>query len=486
MNKTDNMGKKVFISADHGLAIVYFLQSDVVSTLIDVGVEVVLLTDDVLKEKIEARFGREGLTVEGLRFKGARIYERTYRPSVQFWVGFLRRSGASKRINLGAVEPYLQQVAFEAGPRRRLLFPMAKMAVGLLQRSKIARRALVRYQRRFTPNIYSDLFDKYQPDMVIASTPGWRLDRYLLREAAARGIPTTTVIVGWDNSSSYNLSGADMDWATCWSQLQKDEMVHGSDWPEDKVFIGGIPSYDGYFRKEWQMSREAYFKLHNLDPERKLISYASSFITFSPNIQNIKALARVVTGGELAYPSQLLIRLHPNHFMDVPHFAAEREAVRKLAAEHPHIHVIEPVALGGELGHYSGEDMPEKASMMAHSDVMVTVYSTMAVEATVNGCPVISLCIDSPTGWPKEKFTLPLTHIADWPTHERFRKSGAGKVTLNEKELEEAINYYLQNPDADQDIRQAFITNECTYTDGTAGKRTGQILLDLLEKEAGG
>ncbi|MFN8427327.1 MAG: hypothetical protein U0X87_13860 [Anaerolineales bacterium] len=27
-------------------------------------------------------------------------------------------------------------------------------------------------------NIYSDLFDKYQPDMVIAVS-GWRMDRYI-------------------------------------------------------------------------------------------------------------------------------------------------------------------------------------------------------------------------------------------------------------------------------------------------------------------
>ena len=93
MNKTDHMGKRVFISADHGLAIVYFLQSDVASTLIEAGVEVVLLTDDVLKEKIEERFGRKGLTVEGLRFQAAQAYERKYKPSAQFWVGFLRRSG---------------------------------------------------------------------------------------------------------------------------------------------------------------------------------------------------------------------------------------------------------------------------------------------------------------------------------------------------------------------------------------------------------
>ena len=98
------------------------------------------------------------------------------------------------------------------------------------------------------------------------------MDRYLLRESAKRGIPNMTVIVGWDNSSSYNVSGADVQYATCWSQLQKDELVYGSDWNPANVNIGGIPSYDGYFRKQWLMPRDEYFKLHNLDPHRTLIS----------------------------------------------------------------------------------------------------------------------------------------------------------------------------------------------------------------------
>ncbi len=475
------MTKRVFISADHGLAIVYFLQSAVVPTLIESGVEVVLLTDETLRAKITERFGRPGLIIESLRFAEAREYENHHRPSAQWWTHFLRRAGASNRINLEAVDSFISQVYGEAGGRRKQLFPLMQGVVGILRRSRLARRALLRYQRRFTPDIYSDLLEKYQPKMVIASTPGWRLDRYLLREAAARGIPNTTVIVGWDNSSSYSLSGADMDWATCWSELQKEEMILGSDWQPEQVFVGGIPSYDGYFEKRWQMPRAEYFKLHNLDPERVLISYASSFITFSPNIQNIEALAHLVNEDLLARPSQLLIRLHPNHFMDVERFAQEREQVRALAAEHPHIHLVEPVALGGELGHYSGEDMPEKTSMMAYSDVFVTVYSTMVVEASAHDVPVIGLCIDSPVGWPG-KFTLPLSQIGNWPTHFRFRDSGAGRVALDADTLGQHLNYYLENPQADLDARRAFIQRECTYTDASAGKRTGQILLDLMAK----
>src|SRR5690554_1058454 len=95
-------GKRVFISADHGLAIVYFLQSDVLPALLDQGVQVVLLTDDGLKEQICQRFGRPGLTVEGLRFQQARKYFESHAHSVQHWLHFLRWMGGSRRINTTA------------------------------------------------------------------------------------------------------------------------------------------------------------------------------------------------------------------------------------------------------------------------------------------------------------------------------------------------------------------------------------------------
>ena len=46
--------KRIFISADHGLAMIYFLQTDVLPTLAGESIEVVLLTDDALIEKIRS------------------------------------------------------------------------------------------------------------------------------------------------------------------------------------------------------------------------------------------------------------------------------------------------------------------------------------------------------------------------------------------------------------------------------------------------
>jgi hypothetical protein len=351
--------KRVFITADHGLSVVYFLQSDVVPTLLNAGVEVVLLTDDDLVERISARFGKPGLMIEGLRIKHAEYFYRHEHHDTQWWLNFLRRAGGSRRINTEAMDAYIRQVQVEQrSPRRRMMYIPMRLMVEVLRRSSAARKALVQIQKRYTPGLYLDLFDRYKPDMLIANTPGWRIDRYIMREAAARGIPNAAAIVGWDNPSSYAIAGAPTQHATCWSEKQKEELVLGSDWQPEKVNISGIPTYDGYIRREWLIPREEYFKRHQLDPERKLIAYACSFETFSPNIQNIQALARMVAGSRLAAPSQLLIRLHPNHFMrDWPYIVAERERIFQLEKELPHVHVVAPQSLGGALGYYSGEDM---------------------------------------------------------------------------------------------------------------------------------
>lgn len=473
--------KTIFISADHGLAIIYFLQSDLVSTLLRNNIRVVLLTDDNLLKEIQERFGQPGLIVEGLRYKACAEYAKKHHSGLQYWANYIRRVGTSNRINTEAMDSHMRQVETEIEGRQRLMIPVTRTLVWLLRHSRRVRQALVRWQMRFDPNLYEDLFQKYQPDLVVSSTYGWRNDRYLLREAVRRGVKAGAVIVGWDNPSSYGIPAAPLDFVTCWSEVQKQELVDGSDWPAEKVNVGGIPSYDGYFRRVWDIPRDEYFKLHGLDPKRKLISYASSFISFAPNYRNVEALAKLVSSDALAEPSQLLIRLHPNHFWAEPLYAGEREKIRELAASLPHVHVVEPVALGGDLGYYSGEDMPEKTSMMVHSDVFTTVYSTMCVETAIQDRPIVSVCLDVPGGWNRPgKFSLPLSTIGNWPTHQRFREASAGRVATDEITLQQLLNQYLKDPALDSENRRKFIRDEVTFTDGSSGTRTAEYLLSLV------
>lgn len=477
------MKKRIFLIADHGLALIYFLQSDFSATLLKAGVEVVLITDDDALPAISKGYSQPNMTFEGIRAKACESYYISVFPAIQRWLYVLRWVGGSKRVNVKAIDGNYHLITTGISGRTRLMIPIINSLVWMMRRSRLVRKLIVAAQYCFTPGIYTDLFEKYQPDLVLASSPGWRMDRYLLREAAARGIPTASVVVGWDNPSSYRLKGAPVDKIICWSEIQKEELVLGADWKPEQVQICGIPSYDGYFRRSWLIPRDEYFRAHGLDPQRKLLSYACSFETFSPNFPNISAIAELVNSNALASPCQLLIRLHPNHFRPNTRFQGEADRVREYIKRMPHVHLVEPASLGGGLGHYSGEDVGEKASMMAYSDVFLTVYSTMVVETAIHDRPIISVCIDTPGGWNMPQFySLPLTAIGEWPTHLRFRESGAGRLALNQSEILQHINFYLRNPIADAENRRKFIQDECTYTDGNAGERTADRILTWLRE----
>ena len=473
--------KRVFIVADHGLAIFYFFQSDVISTLLRNDVEAVILTDEKSIEPIKERFNQPGLIFEGLRLKEVQKYINQTSPTAQWWLDFLRRAGAAGGTNLAVVKSYIRQVKSEAHARRKRLFPIMELIIKVLRRSRAARQALVSFQHRYTPDLYDDLFEKYKPDLLIASSPGFRLDRYILRAAAKHNVPTTAAIFSWDSTSSYGLPGAEVDRITCWSEIQKGELIGGADWKPEKVNVGGMPPYDGYVNKQWLLPREEYIKLHGLDPSRKLLTYASSFVNLSPNIQNIQALANLVNSDRLSAPSQLLIRLHPIHMSGF--YVEEADQIRQLAADNPHVHVVEPQQTG-DLGFYAFDDMPEKTSMMDVADIFLTVYSTMCVEASFQERPIISVCIDSDTGWPG-RYWLPMSEIGIWPTHSRFRASGAGRVATNETELREAINTYYADPQADLEEQMEFKERECTFVDGSAGQRTGEYFVSLLNGRDG-
>ncbi|MBT7781833.1 MAG: hypothetical protein HN741_02795, partial [Anaerolineae bacterium] len=147
------------------------------------------------------------------------------------------------------------------------------------------------------------------------------------------------------------------------------------------------------------------------------------------------------------------------------------------------VHVVRPVALGGSLGYYGGEDMDEKTSMMAYSDVFVTVYSTMVVEAAVHDRPIVAAVIDTPGGWNKPgKYSLALQKIGGWPTHLRFREANAGRVARTASELQDVVNAYLKDISLDRKAHETFIEQEITYTDASSGRRTAEFILKVLRE----
>jgi hypothetical protein len=54
-------------------------------------------------------------------------------------------------------------------------------------------------------------------------------------------------------------------------------------------------------------------------------------------------------------------------------------------------------------------------------------------------------------------------------------------VAASKEQARQWINFYLKDPTADGENRRKFIQEECTFTDGSAGRRTGEYLLSLIQ-----
>ena len=474
----------IFLVLDTGLARSYFLDTDLADTLVKNGLRLVILVPEVELPLLAKTYPRENVIFESMRDKQAAHYRDTYQRGWQFILEHVRRASASPRIPLTYVDTHRRRKESTASPSEKTKYALARPLIYLLRGSRLARRFFHwLIEKAFTPNIYTDLFDQYQPALVVSNTAGWRLDQYLLREAHKRGLRTLTVIVGWDNPSSQGLPGASVDDVIVWSEIHKWEMAAGVDWPEKNIYIGGMPLYDGYISKRWQMSREEYCKLHNLDPERRLIAFAATALSISPNFHLIEMLARMVSEEQFDVPAQLLIRLHPNHFKPMNHYKQEAETIRHVMQQYQHVHIVEPKQGAGGMDRYSGEDFPEKASMLAHCDLLVTIYSTMVVEAALHDKPFVSACIDIPGGWGGNFFSVPLHEVPTWPTAARVNKLHAGRLALTEAELRQAINDYLRNPRLESAERRSLIERELTYIHGEATQKTAEIILSLANGE---
>lgn len=475
--------RTILVALDQGLAHAYFLETDLTRILVEKGARLVYLVPKAYIPVLAKQYSRPQVTFDCIRDTELACYWQNYHPGMQQFFEHVRRASASTRIPLTYVDTHRRRNEFEASGRYRAVLIALRPLISLLRHSRPARRLFRRLQGAlFTPHIYDDLFDQYQPDLLVCNTAGWRLDQYLMREAIRRKIKTLTTVVGWDNPSSHGLPGAFVDYVNVWSEVHKWEMTSGVDWPPGRIHVGGMPLYDGYLNRKWLMPRKEYFSLHRLDPKKKLIAFAASTLSVTPNYHVIEELARLVGERQLAFPAQLLIRLHPNHFKNYPHYREEARAIRELIRSFPDVHIVEPSEVPGGLERYSGEDYQEKGSMLAYCDTLVTVYSTMVVEAMLHDKPVISACIDTSEGWPG-KYWVPMHTIPTWPTARRFNKAGAGRLALSVEELQQELNAYLSNPGLDRENRRKFVEQELTYLNGEATQRTADFIWALANGE---
>jgi len=323
------------------------------------------------------------------------------------------------------------------------------------------------------------LFDRCQPAVLVASSPGLILAEVpLLRTAVRRGVPSIAVDASWDNFTNKVLPVRRVNRLVVWNQLMKEQAValHGYD-PE-QVRVTGTPHWDLYFRAGRGSTRDAFLRRIGADSSRKLITLTTSpFELYSHFDHVLRVMIDAMTHGRWPCPCQILVRVHPRDSLDryrqffaVPHVIVEKPFQTTVTASDGLSVDITP------------ESQQHLADTLRYSDVVVQVASTIAVEAAIFDTPVVNVSFDgeAPCEWARSaRRYLRFTHFANVIRH------GSLKLAESPPQLVEAVAEYLADPAIDRDGRRRLVQEQCQFVDGRSSERVAACVVEMIDEQCG-
>jgi hypothetical protein len=438
----------------------YLLRTDILAGLKEAGCRVVVLAPDSAAASLEQEFADEQVLIEPLREPPKRAGERS---QLWWWTLHLRSYAIANGHRTRALREKAERFPGRHMAGQPVEQRVFKLLIHLLWRSRRLRRALLRLElSRYVEEAHRDTFERYRPDLVVTTSPGYfKPDARLLREAGLHGVPGASVILSWDNPTSKGYRGANPDLVVTWSERMREQMIEFQDFEPERVVVGGVPHFDAYYHDDELPTRAELFSGLGLDPDRRLILFATSAPGYYGRDHEVAAtLASAVAADELGPPAQLLVRLHPNF----PSKGVSTEDFGRVVAAHRHAHLDVPEILGSGLSC----DMPAGATerlmaLVRHCDVLVNVFSTTTLEAFAVDRPVVM--IDSKA--------MAYEHMA------RVLELGAAPVARSDGELLDHVRRYLAHPEDQRAERAAIAAEELGPPGGRSGRRIAGLLLEL-------
>jgi hypothetical protein len=364
----------------------------------------------------------------------------------------------------------------EAVARKTIRFIRAKRRLAAMFAPSIVRKE-TRYDlidRLVSHPQAEQVFDRHQPALLVTSSPGLiQAEVPLLRTAVRRRVPSIAVDASWDNFTNKVLPVRRVSRLLVWNQLMKQQAVELHGYQPGEVQVTGPPHWDLYFRAGRESTREMFFRRIGADPARKLVTLTTTAFELYPHYDRVlRVMTEAIARGRWPYPCQILVRVHPRDDLD---------RYRDFAGM-PHVIVEKPfrstVRAGDGLAvDITAESQQHLADTLRHSDVVVQVASTIAVEAAVFDTPVVNVSFDGdePAEWTRSaRRYLRFTHFANVARH------GAVKLAEMPEQLVDGIAEYLADPTIDAAGRRRVVQEQCQFLDGRSAERVASSIVEML------
>ena len=480
----------VALAIQQGFSARILLQTEVLDTLLDAGVDVVVLTPDpsTIRHYLDGR-GLPQVAVEQLDDHSYAARGQGLRKSLFHQ---LRAYGIRTRSVDDHFEMALKDTWRARRPGGLAALCFLWLVTRLMRWSPAFMKWVVALENRWdSPRVHDKFFETYRPDALVLTSLGtFDYDHYVIREAHRHGVRVVSFVLSWDNPTINGLGVNLCDSIIVWSEVMKQELVELHRLPPETVAVNGVPHYDFYVNGKVEVkTRDWLGKEFGFDPSKRIIMFAPrSPNTCLDNVDVARILCEANRDGRLAGDCHIVARLHPIYY--------RRHNGRYLFADEliewdqlleiygtSCLSIDRPAMIDGDLNLLMPDsEIPKLAALLKHSSVVVNQFSTLNLEASIFDTPTVNAAFNvgrkRPIGAKVARYNI---HYDEVQTHnQRVVNSGGTSVAHSADELIEQINRYLEDASLDAEGRQRMVANECGANLGRAGRAVGQTILASL------
>ena len=277
----------------------------------------------------------------------------------------------------------------------------------------------------------------------------------LVYQAEQSKVKIASFIFSWDNLASKGRMAANFDYYLVWSDLMKKELLHFYKKVQSQnIVVVGTPQFEPYVLERYKTAKNDFFIRFDLDLSKKTICFSCGDISTSENDElYITSIAQAIQENKIQNVN-LLVRTSP---------AEDPIRFESFVAKFPFVKWNYPKWHLARRGHQeewsqripSKEDVTDLRSILEYSDLNINMLSTMSLDFMQFDKPVINPVFGNAANelYDDQRF-LQYPHIKN------VVDSKATRIVKNGQELIEAINLYLEKPDADAENRKQLIQTQ--------------------------
>ncbi len=415
--------------------------------------------------------------VPGCRYLACRFAKDN--PRSQRWLSLFRYTRTLYPANNPGKRAWFKGI--NAG--RRLSSRVAYAFLNFLARFRLVMQWIAVMETWFyRPDVVEGL-DPAQIDQLLllgVGTHGAEHESVLTWWARRHGIPVVHMVANYDHLASQGYRSAEVDNLLVWGPTMRHDAIHLHGIAEKNIRMIGALRYNNIAR-QIKHDRDTFLKTRGLDPTKRIILFAGGMHEY--HYFEMLRLFDELQGGTDAY--QLILRVYPDKmFMASPYI----KPLIGYAANLPGVYV----SVGDPFYQTAAKDRPvmqfeedELWHALQYSDVVINLYSTIALEACLFDKPVVYQIY-----YPMQGYAwLQPPRYLDWGLlshNRRLVEYGFAQLAHSSQELLAAVEDAVAHPERFRTQRRRAVAQELGVIDGAACERLVEACLAVWERSVRG